>query len=476
MPSAKRKVEFDVVNEQAILGSMLLDAPVRKRLVRRLSPDTFLAPQHRALAAALKTCENNALEPTPEALAANGDPASWGGSDYVAMLKTSAAPRANLLRHIQALEWDSLRAGVLQGAFSTLTEALCDPRATIEATQAAARSVLGALESAGGRRYMRDKNALARAWKAELAVRRAAGNFVGTGFDSIDQNLLEGFAAGNITVLAGLPGMGKSTFIANVIVRLADREVPTLLGAWEMGSTSTLDIMTSAIAQVDLAKVLRPTDWQLTDEEAAELHRAADWVTENIRFMDNAFFAPLDGKRPSNARNLEKLEGYIAESGCQVFVADLWERMLSWTDPSDVAAALYRMQAIAEEYGVHMVLLQQLRLKDLEKRADKRPTREAVKGTAAYVEAADLLLGVHREHPFKPGRPDDTMEVICLKQRKGRCPWAVGIEYRPEQCALEGHGEVIEYDPGFASGEGELPSDGDEAPVFKKPTRRRRRD
>jgi replicative DNA helicase len=462
----KRVVAVDTTNEQAILGAALADAKVREHVVRRLSPDLFLASQHRALAVALRECQNRAMEPTPQALAAHGKQEDWGGEDYVQIVRSAAAPRANLREHVRMLEWDATRFRTLRGSHSALTDALCDPKATPEVVQSVARALLSGLEKWGGRRYLRDPKGLNKSWRAEFAIRRAGGGFVSTGYDALDSQLTEGFAPGKVTVLVGLSGIGKSTMGANLAIRLARTGVRVLFGAWEVGSVSVMDVMVSIVSGVPLGVVMRPVS--VTAEDIALMEKAADWITENIRFMDNPFFAKRESanERASNDRNQDLLEGYLAESGCDVIFCDLWERMLVRRDPEqDVAPALYRFHAICEEYGVHGVVLQQLRLKDVEKRSDRRPTRESIKGTSAYVDVADLILGVHHTVPS-----DGDLELICLKQRKGKEAWAVRFDYDPSRCSIDG-GELTDYDPS-PMGSGSMP---EESAVRKEPSRRRRR-
>jgi len=97
-----------------------------------------------------------------------------------------------------------------------------------------------------------------------------------------------------------------------------------------------------------------------------------------------------------------------------------------------------------EELGVHAVLLQQQRLKDIESRPDKRPTREGIKGSGAWVEVPDTIIGVHRPALFK--RIDDTvLECFVLKQRHGRFPLGVEFRWEPESGMISG-GTAIDYD------------------------------
>jgi hypothetical protein len=168
-----------------------------------------------------------------------------------------------------------------------------------------------------------------------------------------------------------------------------------------------------------------------------------------VRILENPFKRRGGEGKPNNMRHLDLLQSYISDSGCDVFVGDLWKRAIVAEDPAAEEEALVRQQAMAEEEQVHCILLQQQRLKDMEQRADTRPTREGIKGSAAWVEVADTILGVHR--PGAQGQhSDDKLELIVLKQRYGRWPMGVEFDWDSERGLISG-GRTFAYSRGDAS-------------------------
>jgi hypothetical protein len=166
-------------------------------------------------------------------------------------------------------------------------------------------------------------------------------------------------------------------------------------------------------------------------------------IAKRVYFLDNPF-RRRSGEKSSNERNLDIVQGYIADSGAEIFVGDLWKRCLKNTEPDEEEEALIRQQAMVEELQVHAILLQQQRLKDIEQRQDKRPTRDGIKGSGAWVEVPDTILGVHRPFLFK-NVPDDRLELFVLKQRYGR--WPLGIEFGwNADCGAIAGGKPIEYE------------------------------
>jgi replicative DNA helicase len=461
-----KEVTVDATNEQVIVRAALADATKRRALVHTLSDSEFLLPFHAALWRALRTLTDKGLESSTatvrQLLVAEG---AHLDEEYLADLEDGAEVAPNLDWHLETLRWDATRVRVLKEAVPELVKELESPRANVDEAAGAARAVVKALEGGGGRRHIHRPEELSRSYKAKLRERRLKGNFYPSGFEAFDLKMTEGFMPRRTTVVTGLPGSGKSTFIATLVISLAKLGRKVLLCVWEMGSESTLDVMACAMTGIELKRVVQG---DIGDEELARLDRATDWINRRVRFMENAFFTRISGGKRTNDRNLDILEGYVAESGCDALVMDLWERCLVDLSPDAVTQALYRQQAMHVEYAMHGFIIQQLRLKDVEKRSDKRPTRESIKGTGAYVEVADLIFGIHRDAQFK-AVPDDAIEAICLKQRKGMPNWAVRFNWDGSRCSVSG-GIEVPYDPGLES-VGELGEVTDVSGIKARPSR-----
>lgn len=449
---AKEREEliYDTTNERVVIGAAIADRARRDILTRSIAADEFLVPEHAAKWRALRLFTDQGMDYDPQVMRRLvQDEGATVADEYLLGLEELGAP-ANLDWHVSTLRWDATRARVVSGSLPELVKVLRDPKAGPDAVSAAARSVLRAVDSGGGgRRFIRRPDELARSYKAEIRARVAVGNFYPYGYAAIDENLVEGSMPGKTGLLVGLSGSGKSTATADWVRRQVAAGRRVLYGAWEMGASSTLDILVASMARIELERIVQGT---LDPAEVARVDRCIDWLTSRITFMDNAFFGEdvrgKGGGRKSNDRALDVLEGYIAESGCDVIVMDLWERALADLSYDGITTALYRQQEMHARYNVYGLIVHQLKLKEVETRADKRPTRESIKGTGAFVEVADQIFGIHRDAQFRQV-PDDAIEWICLKQRKGRAFWAVRVEWSGELALLSGDGVSVPYDPGL---------------------------
>lgn len=448
MPETANEFIYDAANEIIVIGAAITGVELRRRLVHQLSADEFLVPVHGPIWRALRKMSDAGLEYTSEV--ARRCVLDEGGDEeavqYLASIE--AAVPENLDYHLTTLQWDAMRARSLKGAVPALLQALQDPKASPGEVITAARSVSRGLEG-GARRFIHKPSELFKIYRAEIASRRVKRNVYPLGEVCFDDNLTEGFMPGKLTVTAGLPGVGKSTIWIAFAIMLAKLGRKVLFACWEMEAESVLDVAIAHMTGIPLKRIVQG---ELTDAEDQKVSKASRWLLSRISFMGNPFYTQEMTRKPSNARNLDVIEGYIAESGCNVGVFDLWERMLAWRGVDDVTSALFRMQAIFKEYGMHGIIVHQLRLKDVEKRADKRPTRESIKGTGAFVEVSDLIFGIHREGQFKDVE-DNTIETICLKQRKGKANWAIRWDWNGATCFV-GNPKIVSYDPGLENSVG----------------------
>lgn len=460
------ELEFsaDVVNESVVVAAALADAEVRKRLASTLVPDTFLVEEHRAIWATLVEIERRKLAYDPATLVRLSGSAVR--AEYLARLQ-DARPDAppNLSVHVDALLWDKAKHTALTGPIAALLELLRDPTAAPDRAQALGAQVAMSLRGYKERRHLHDPDELVRAQMAEIRARiqgKAVYPYGVPGLDFYDHDLMTrrriipGAAPGQITVVTGVPGSGKSTFTAHLILGLVKQRRRVLCGAWEMTGGMTLELLAVISLGWSRSELLVPKTRQdpgtslregvfLTEERLAELEARMRLIARYAHFMKVPRDRRLKGRqRQTNDDVLDVMEQYVADVAPEVCVFDLWKRAMPETKPEQEEDALDRQQDIAKEHAVHVILVQQQRLKDIEQREDKRPTREGIKGSGAWVEVADTILGVHRPALWKP-QEDTVLEVSLLKQRYGKWPVAVEFDWVPDTGALAG-GRHVDYD------------------------------
>jgi len=453
MIGERRAVELvfrsDPVTEQLVLAAAMADVAIARDLCQKIPPDAFLATEHRAAWQALREAMQRGVGRDPSTVSKLANGAVEVG--YLAELANArpAPPDAPTLKfHVGQLMWDRQRHVAMTGPVAGLLEAV-EKNEPPERVRALARSIATSFDGWSDRRHLHDPDDLIREQIQDVRKRRAGRAVFPYGIDwyeapdgtpSDRRRLIPGAAPGLITVVTGCPGAGKSTYAARMALGLARRKRRILFGAWEMKPGTTLELLACMSLEWSRSDLI---EGRITDEQEDVLKLRMEQISQYVRFLANPFRRQSGGKT-SNERNLDLIQGYLADSGCDVFIADLWKRCLVETRPEDEEEALYRQQAMAEEMSVHCILLQQQRLKDVEQRADKRPTREGIKGSGAWTEVADNIFGVHRGALWKPV-PDIILEIDILKQRYGKWPLAVECDWDPDKGRITG-GRSIDYD------------------------------
>lgn len=426
---------YDLENERAVIVACLLDPVSRRRAVGSVSPEDFQGMRYRAIFEAIVECERKGAEPDQDAIAVLADGADYGGLEFLQML-FGLTPTKNIELHLARLRRDSVRLQIRSQALPELTELLADR--SIDHTECIKQTaeILNALRVTEGANLDPCKE-----WIDVLDARCAGGgHFVSSGYEPLDSEFVEGFAAGNVSLIAGRPSNGKSTFVTDMVRRLlAGIKKPKILAApLEIGRLRFIDKLVSSATLVATNK-LRKFPEELTLEERDLIRQSVHKLLatdDRLTVIDNPFFtlAKRSGKWDNDAA-LDKIEEILAEGNYDLTVWDLFQRSLSTITPNDVETALVRVQHMARRYGTHFVIVHQISRK-VEERKDKHPRIEDLKGSGGYEEIPDLILLIHREKAYKKFMETDDIEINVGKQRDGPAGRTMIAEFYPEVSRL----------------------------------------
>jgi KaiC/GvpD/RAD55 family RecA-like ATPase len=463
-------IQHDVVSEGLLIAAAMEDEKARALVLRRIEPDHLFESKHREILIVMKELDRRKLTFDIATLQKLGNI----DADYARLLcETHRGASANVAFHIERVLWDAARLNAIQGPVASLVDAIKDPLTDPDRVRTLARQVGGSFDGYQDRKYLRDPAEVIREMMNDVRATRAGLVSYSYGVDRLDyferrefdkivpeRRMIPGAKPGQITCITGVPGIGKSTITARIALGLARNRRKILYGAWEMEGNVTLKLLACMSLGYKRSRLIKKEeDGGLTEEELFVLEQRAHSISKYVRFLEVPFDRARGEKRTrdSNDRNLDVLQGYIADTGCDVFIADLWKRCLRNTEPDDEEHALNRQQAMAKELKIHCILVQQQRSKDVEQRVNKRPTRDGIKGSGAWIEVPDTILGIHRPGAYKE-IGDDTLEIDVLKQRYGVWPMAIEFEWDKDTGLIAG-GKTVPYvsgdDDGGDSGGGE---------------------
>jgi replicative DNA helicase len=427
-------VNFDVnvENEQIVLGALLADDAQRRRFLRRVKTEHFVDREHRALVEALRDLERRGVPYAADTVVQiTGERVKF---KYLAKLedKFGALPDENLALHLDLLERAAVKESA-RHAFDALYAALDDvhsPLATVE--EAAAKILHAARGGATGATMLRGPE-LRRDWEGELlrAVENREDNFRPFFFSGLDDLLYEGMRPGNVTIVAARPGMGKTSFVSNMLLRQSIRGRKSLGLPIEPGRDAAIEQMACARSRVPLERVIKEPD-KLGEAELFGLRRAARELLDHGR---------LD--LVEQVGTVDDLEALVAVEPYDLVTIDLWEYLMPDLDPRVVTQALRRLKFLAKKRRFHAVVVHQI--KRIRRIKNPRPQLHELKNSGGYEEVADLVLLLHRQKYYNPEVENDVLEIDVAKQRRGPQNVRVGFEFDPTVCRVGKH--LPDFDP-----------------------------
>ncbi len=235
-----------------------------------------------------------------------------------------------------------------------------------------------------------------------------AGDSFATGFPSVDKWLGGGVRRGDLVVIGGEVGSGKSSLALAMSLRMAQAGTTTSFLTHEM---STERVMERALGIEGRARID-----DIRKGTLDEMTRAAVGATA-VRLRDRS---PVFETLPTG--------GIDAVANALRSTADL---QVAFVDPlqalaigeraqeEDLATAVRSLKSLAIEMNVALVVTSHLHVA-VTGRADPRPTLDDFGALGAVKQHADVVLGIYREEMFQPSSGvEGATEFLILKNRNG---------------------------------------------------------
>lgn len=411
--------------EKIVLGGVLRDPDLMDQVIETMKPEDFFVPSHRrifeAMAALYRRGEGIDYvtimnEIGPERVE------EIGGVEYLFRLGTEIPLALDFEHYLKIVKEKSLRRQVLK----TIEEAsrLCfSSDADLDAILAdLERKVfqISQNELRGGYRHIRELLSETLENLEQYLKERTPASGIPTGFYELD-DLTNGFQNGDLIIIAGRPGMGKTAFILNVAlngIRKTGKAV--LFFSLEMSGEQLVRRLLSADAQVDQNLLqkgrLNAQSWEKVIASADRLQRLPFYIDDATYLTVPMMLSKARRLHAELRRNSPPIElGMIVVDYLQLLTGDLKAERREL----EVSMTTRALKMMAKELKVPVVALSQLN-RGVESRANKRPLLSDLRESGAIEQDADLILFLYRDELYDPDSPQKGIaEVIIGKQRNG---------------------------------------------------------
>ena len=404
--------------EQALLGAILVNNEVLNRVADFLRAEQFYLPVHARIFEAIEQLVERGQIANPITLKTffERDEAlsDIGGADYLARLASSAATIINAGEYGRQIHDLYVRRQLIAIGEDVVNDAF-DQQVDETASgqiEKAEKSLFDLAESGSYERDFRSfKDVAVDAIELmEAAYRKEAGmTGVSTGLRDLDE-FLGGLHRSDLVILAGRPGMGKTSFATNIAFHAAKQyraEVQENGGArvvdgavvgffsLEMSSEQLVTRILSEESGIP-SQLLRRGQINARDFDA--IVRASQEMSRIPLYIDDTPALTIQGLR-TRARRLKR------QHGLSLVVVDYLQlvrpstRAGSDNRVQEVSEVTQGLKALAKELDVPVLALSQLS-RAVEQREDKRPLLSDLRESGSIEQDADAVLFLYREEYY----------------------------------------------------------------------------
>jgi replicative DNA helicase len=247
---------------------------------------------------------------------------------------------------------------------------------------------------------------------------------ISTGLSDLDEKI-GGLHRGELTILAGRPGMGKSAVGISICRSIAEAQIPSLYFSLEMGAPSLASRIISDICfdHRDPIEYFKIQKGELTSGQAEAVVAASRQLRELPLRIDQQ-----DGLTVSQiASRARKRNHYLARSGRRLGVVFIDHLHLirptsryAGNRVGEVTEISGALKSLAKELDVVVVALAQLN-RAVEARAIQRPTLADLRDSGSIEQDADTIIFLFREayylqNPISHDQAEDDKRIGRLMQ------------------------------------------------------------
>ena len=427
-----RQMPHSVEAEQAVLGSMLIDARCVPEVIDQLRSDDFYVRQNREIYETIYSMFNYSLTIDPvtvlEHMKQNGVYDENTSRGYLLQLMDTTPTAANVVEYIGILKDKTLLRRVAEAA-GDLTALIQQGTETgQDILEAAEQRIYAIRQGRAARGLIPISNVLIDVYDrlTELAASESAIPGLSTGLTDLDR-AISGLNKSDLILLAARPGMGKTSMALNILLEAGKKSGKNVaFFSLEMSREQLALRLISSECFVDNKKLVTG---KLTEEDWEKVAVAADSLNRSRIFIDDdssVSVADISAK----CRRMDNLGLVIIDylqlmqsAGGRTYSGENRQQVVS-----DISRAL---KIMAKELDVPVLCLRQLSRAN-ESRSDKRPMLSDLRESGAIEQDADIVMFLYREGYYDKDTPNPNLaECIIAKNRHGETR-TVELQWLPE--------------------------------------------
>lgn len=405
-------------SERAVLAATLLSPHVLPLISGRLLPEDFYLERHQLIYQSMLELQEGGSEIDLRTLQARlelkGAFEPIGGFAYLAGLDLDLPDIGRVETYVEIVKERSVRRRLVL-ACSELTSGCLD--GGLDASSALNRAeelIFGLGEEATRTGF----SPLAKVYEETVALlEERSGGMLGlpTGFYDWDR-MTQGLIGGNLIIVAGRPGMGKTSFALNVAQHVALRENKSVgIFSLEMGEQELAQRIMASESDLPFASL---RSGRLSKSQWTQLYDTIRRTTAGPLYID-------DSPNPSLLEISSKARRLKAEKGLELLIIDYMQLMQAGgryeSRQLEISAISRGLKQLAKEVDIPVMALSQLSRQPERRAGDHRPQLADLRESGSIEQDADMVCFIYRDELYHPDDPDNKglAELIIAKHRNG---------------------------------------------------------
>ncbi len=241
---------------------------------------------------------------------------------------------------------------------------------------------------------------------------------ISTGFNSLD-NIVSGLKKDRLIILAGRPGMGKTSFGLQIAYNIAS-DYPVAYFSLEMSATDLTEKLYAIESGIDTQ--LFNKAGKLTEKQFNQFCEVIELVSNKKLFIDDCPSLTI-GELRAKARKLKIV------NDIQLIVLDYIQLMSSegkngMNREQEISAISRGLKMISKELKIPVIGLSQLSRAVESRGGDKVPELSDLRDSGSLEQDADMVLFIHRPEYYNisqdlDGNPTKGVANIHVKKHRG---------------------------------------------------------
>lgn len=413
--------------EQAVLGSIFLDAEAIVDALEYIEPKDFYRRSHQLIfqTMMLLNDRNEAIDiiTVKDRLEQENQLEDVGGLAYLSDLAVTVPTAANIVHYAKIVEQKSLLRNLIQTATDIVSKVFEQSEDVEAILDDAERSILEVSEKRNRSGFLAIGDVLNQAIAHIDELYQQSEEITGlpTGYQALDK-MTAGLQPEELIILAARPAVGKTAFALNIAQNVGtktDRSVAIF--SLEMGAESLVNRMLCAEGSIDAGHL---RTGQLSEEEWQNLIIAMGSLSRASIYIDDTPGIKITEIR-AKCRKLAQEKGNLGL--ILIDYLQLIEGTGRENRQQEVSEISRQLKKLAKELKVPVIALSQLS-RGVEQRQDKRPVLSDIRESGSIEQDADIVAFLYRDDYYERGDgegeeeaqgPENIVEVIIEKNRSG---------------------------------------------------------